>query len=133
MKKILVAYDGGGPAQRALELGVELARMHGAMLGIVSVTPFRSFAEPDDSWDEGPIHNAALIEARRFLESDGLEAEIYEPTGNAAGAIEEIARTGAYDTIVVGSRGLGTVDRILQGSVSGHVATHASATVIVAR
>jgi nucleotide-binding universal stress UspA family protein len=33
----------------------------------------------------------------------------------------------------VGSRGLGTFGRMLQGSVSEHVATHARATVVIAR
>jgi nucleotide-binding universal stress UspA family protein len=47
--------------------------------------------------------------------------------------IERIAETGNYDMIVVGSRGLGSFGRILQGSVSSHVAAHASATVVVAR
>ena len=40
---------------------------------------------------------------------------------------------GRFDTIVIGSRGLGAVSRFLQGSVSEHVATHANATVVVAR
>ncbi len=38
-----------------------------------------------------------------------------------------------YDTIVVGSRGLNALTKMLQGSVSDHVATHAHATVVVAR
>jgi nucleotide-binding universal stress UspA family protein len=32
---------------------------------------------------------------------------------------------------VLGSRGLGAIDRMLQGSVSEHVATHAEATVVI--
>jgi nucleotide-binding universal stress UspA family protein len=56
-----------------------------------------------------------------------------EPTGDPAKAIEKIAEAGHFDTIVIGSRGLGTLGRILQGSVSQHVATHAEATVVVAR
>jgi nucleotide-binding universal stress UspA family protein len=47
--------------------------------------------------------------------------------------IEQVAEKGGYDTVVVGARGLGALGRILQGSVSEHVATHANATVIVAR
>ncbi len=35
--------------------------------------------------------------------------------------------------VVVGSRHLGAVSRVLQGSVSEHVATHAPATVVIAR
>ncbi len=133
MKKILVAYDGSRPAQRALDVAAELAQLFQAKIGVVSVIPFRSFAETVDPWDEGPIQTAELIEARRLLAEHGLEAQLYEPIGDPAGTIEQIAETGEYDVIVVGSRGLGWLGRIFQGSVSGHVATHASATVVVAR
>jgi nucleotide-binding universal stress UspA family protein len=34
---------------------------------------------------------------------------------------------------VVGSRNLGAVERLLQGSVSEHIASHAATTVLVAR
>jgi nucleotide-binding universal stress UspA family protein len=46
---------------------------------------------------------------------------------------QRIAAEGGYDTVVLGSRGLGAVSRVLQGSVSEHVASHAETTVIVAR
>jgi nucleotide-binding universal stress UspA family protein len=63
----------------------------------------------------------------------GIEAELLEPAGDPAAAIERVAEAGGFDTIVVGSRGLGAVGRFLQGSVSEHVATHARATVVIAR
>jgi len=53
--------------------------------------------------------------------------------GDPAEMIEQVAEKGGYDTVVVGARGLGALGRFLQGSVSEHVATHASATVLVAR
>ncbi|HYL40651.1 MAG TPA: universal stress protein, partial [Candidatus Binatus sp.] len=59
--------------------------------------------------------------------------ELLEPIGDPAERIEEVADQGDYDTIVIGSRGLGALGRALQGSVSSHVATHAKSTVIVAR
>ena len=56
-----------------------------------------------------------------------------EPGGDVARTIERVADERGYDTIVVGTRGLGSLARTLQGSVSEHVATHAHATVVVAR
>jgi nucleotide-binding universal stress UspA family protein len=56
-----------------------------------------------------------------------------EPAGEPASTIERVAEMGRFDTIVVGSRGLGAASRFLQGSVSEHVATHANATVVIAR
>ena len=58
---------------------------------------------------------------------------LIEQAGDPAQTIERIAHDGGYDMVVVGSRHLGAVSRVLQGSVSEHVATHAPATVVIAR
>ncbi len=47
--------------------------------------------------------------------------------------LPRIAAERGADVVVVGARGLGAVGRVLQESVSQHVATHAAATVIVVR
>ena len=39
MKKILIAYDGGEPARRALDTAADLARLTGASVSVVSVVP----------------------------------------------------------------------------------------------
>jgi nucleotide-binding universal stress UspA family protein len=47
--------------------------------------------------------------------------------------IERVAEAHDFDTIIVGSRGLGPVGRFMQRSVSEHLATNAKATVVIAR
>jgi nucleotide-binding universal stress UspA family protein len=133
MKNILVAYDGGEPAHRALETGIELAKRFDANLSVVSVIPVHPGRAPYDPWDDRNAHDAQLREAREILASQGVVAEMIEPSGDPARAIERVAEMGRFDTIVVGTRGLDAVSRFLQGSVSAHVATHAQATVVVAR
>lgn len=133
MKNILVAYDGGQPAHRALETGIELAERFGASLGVVSVVPVHPGRAPIDPWDDKAVHDAQLAEARGILTSHGVAAQLFEPSGDPATAIERVAEAGHYDTIVVGSRGLSAVSRFLRGSVSQRLATHADATVVVAR
>lgn len=133
MNKILVAYDGGEPARRALDLAVVLAQRFGATVGVVSVIPVHPGRSPIDPWDDGAVHTAELAEARRILATHGIEPVIHEPAGDPARNIEHVAEEGGYDIVVVGSRGLGALSRVLQGSVSEHVATHSTATVIVAR
>lgn len=133
MEKILVAYDGTEPSKRALHAAAALAKAFSAPLGVVSVVPRRPGRSPIDPWDDGKVHADELVEARGLLRAEGLEADLLEPTGDPATMIEQIAARGGYDTVVVGTRGLGAVDRLLLGSVSEHVATHANATVVVAR
>lgn len=133
MKKILLAYDGGEPAKRALEQTIELARKFDAQVGVISVVPVHPGRAPIDPWDDRTVHAEELLEARRLLREVGIEAELLEPGGDPAQLIESLADERGYDTIVVGSRGLNALTRMLQGSVSDHVATHAHATVVVAR
>jgi nucleotide-binding universal stress UspA family protein len=133
MKKILVAFDGGQPAIRALELAAELAGRFEAKVGVVSVIPVHPGRAPIDPWDDRAVHTAELAAARAILAEHGIQPTVYEPAGDPARTIEAIADEGGYDMIVVGSRGQGMLSRVLQGSVSEHVATHAAATVVIAR
>jgi nucleotide-binding universal stress UspA family protein len=133
MKKILVAYDGGEPARRALDTAVQLAKALDGSIGVVSVVPYRPGRFPIDPWDDGAVHARELLEAKELLLAAGIEAELLEPTGDPAKTIERMADEGGFDTIVMGSSHLTALERALQGSVSEHVATHAEATVVVVR
>jgi nucleotide-binding universal stress UspA family protein len=133
MKRILVAYDGGEPARRALDTAISLAKGFDALVSVISVVPYHPGRAPMDPWDDDGVHARELEEARRLLAEHGIEPELIEPIGDPARTIERIARDGGFDTVVVGSRGLGPVSRFFQGSVSEHVATHAETTVVIAR
>jgi nucleotide-binding universal stress UspA family protein len=132
MKKILMAYDGGDPARKALNAAIELAKKFDASMTVVSVVPVHPGRAPIDPWDDTTVHAQELLEAKKLLREAGIEAELLEPAGDPAKTIERIAADGGYDTIVMGSRHLGAIERVLQGSVSEHVATHADATVVIA-
>jgi nucleotide-binding universal stress UspA family protein len=133
MKRILLAYDGAEPAQKALATAADLAKKYEATVTVVSVVPVHPGRAPIDPWDDSEVHEAQLHEAAAALRALGVEARLMEPAGDPAATIERVAAQGDFDTIVVGARGLGTLGRILQGSVSAHVATHAATTVVIAR
>ena len=131
MERILLAYDGGEPARRALETAAELALAFRASLSVVSVVPVGPDGKPTEPWDGGEEHARELHEAKRALAERGLQVDLLEPLGDPARTIERIAAEGGFDTIVIGSRALSDLDRALQGSVSAHVVTHTAATVVV--
>lgn len=133
MKKILLAYDGGEPAKRALEMTIDLAKRFEASVGVISVVPVHNGRVAVDPWDDRTVHAEELVEARKLLREAGIEPEVMEPGGDVAKTIERVADERGYDMIIVGTRGLGTVTRALQGSVSEHVAANAHATVVIAR
>jgi nucleotide-binding universal stress UspA family protein len=131
--KILLAYDGDPSAERALQTAAKMAQAFGGTIDVVSVIPFRAGRGPMAPWDDRETHDLELQDAVRRLAMLGLTCTTIEPVGAVAPEIERVAREGSYDLVVVGSRGLGTLDRLLQGSVGEHVATHAATTVVVAR
>jgi len=133
MKRILVAFDGGEPAVKALYKAIDLAKKYEAKVDVVSVVPFHPGRAPVDPWDDHVVHAEELRDAKAVLEEHGLHPELIESAGDPAATIERVANDGGYDTVVMGSRGLGTLARFLQGSVSAHVASHAQTTVVVAR
>ncbi len=133
MERILLAYDGGEPARRALETAADLALAFRATLSVVSVVPIGADGRPIEPWDGGEEHARELHEAKRKLAEKGIQVDLLEPLGDPAASIERIAAEGGFDTIVIGSRGPSTVEGALRRRVSEHVVTHATATVVVAR
>ena len=131
MNKILVAYDGGEPGQRALAMAAKLAHAFGSRVDVVSVVP-EGFGRVDGAVEEPAIvHARELVEARAMLREQGIDAGLIEPAGDPARTIEKLAAEHGYDTVIVGgSRGLD--ERPWSETVMAHVAANAIATVIVA-
>lgn len=132
MKKILLAYDGGEPARRALETAGELARAFHAPVSVVSVVPESACLPEVDASIDASVRANGLQEAKRLLAGMGVDVELLEPSGDPARRIEQIAEEGGFDTIVIGSGDGVPIDRTFHGSVSRHVVAHAAATVVVA-
>lgn len=133
MNKILLAYDGTAQAEAALLVAAELATKLDAAIGVVSVVPMLPGRIGGAPWDDASVHAKELLEASDRLATLGAHPELHRATGDPGTEIERTAVEHGYDTIVVGSRGLSTIGRLLQGSVSDHLATHAPATVVVVR
>jgi nucleotide-binding universal stress UspA family protein len=132
MKKILLAYDGGEPARRALETAGELARAFHAPVSVVSVVPEDADGPGAGASIDASARANGLQEAKRLLAGMGIEVELLEPSGDPARRIEQIAQEGGFDTIVIGSGDGVPIDRAVRGSVPRHVVAHAAATVVVA-
>jgi nucleotide-binding universal stress UspA family protein len=131
--RLLIAYDGGGPSELALQLGVEMALASHYEVGIVCVIS-EQVGDPDDPWSETSDRAWLLFSARSRAEDKGVgPVRTHSPIGLAGPSIVACAANNDYDTIVIGSRQLGRIRRRLLGSVSYYVANHSNATVIIAR
>ena len=86
-----------------------------------------------DPTSDFPDHHRQLDEALARLSELGTTARAIEAVGHPADAIIQVAETEGTNLIVIGSRGLGGVQRFLMGSVSARVAQHAPCNVYIAR
>jgi len=135
IKKIVVGYDDGEPARRALDRAAEIAEAFGASIVVTSVTPTlpgagRS-AGPTDPVDSFEHHKDELKSARDRLADRNVEVRFQAAVGEPADTIVELADSEDADLIVVGTREPGIVERLLGQSVSGSVARHAHRDVLI--
>lgn len=125
MNTIVVAYNDTDTSNRALERAAELARFYGAKVVVTSVVPVLVGAERVP--DPGP----ELQKAGAKLQELGLEAELLEAVGEIGEAIVEVATSRDADLIVIGTRELSQVERMLGHSVSETVQRMARCDVLI--
>jgi nucleotide-binding universal stress UspA family protein len=132
--KIIVGYDGSDAAKRALERAVGLAGDGGRIMVVAAAesharTGITEGARLDPS--EIERRRKDLEEAKQLLTERGIDAEAIEAQGDPGEVIVEAAKDA--DLVVVGSRGLNPLQRLLLGSVSSKVVHRAECDVLVVR
>ena len=138
--KILLATDGSKDAEIASRAAIDLSNGTGAALYVVHAwQSVPHFAYP--SLVPERYHPPYEEGARRLLDEQvdligragGAVVESYLVTGRPAEAIIDLGEEIDAGLIVVGSRGLGPVQRLVMGSVSDAVVRHAHCPVLVVR
>ncbi|ABG06048.1 UspA [Rubrobacter xylanophilus DSM 9941] len=139
-EKVLLATDGSAGAALALRAAADLCAGAGSELHVVHV--LRTF-EPVPSLEGGPAADAPprTREARELLSGEvaaaasavGGEVEGHLREGRPEEEICALARELGAGLIVVGRRGLGTVERLVTGSVSEGVVGLAPCPVLVVK
>jgi nucleotide-binding universal stress UspA family protein len=136
---IVVGTDGSKTADRALMRALELARLTGGRLHVVSayapapakVTGGAPASEAAE-WSVGPDFEVegVLDRAGGRARSEGVEITTHSPKGDPADAILAIAKEIDADLIVLGSRGMQGARRVL-GSVPNKVSHRAPCDVLI--
>jgi nucleotide-binding universal stress UspA family protein len=142
--RIVVGTDGSETAGEAVRQAVDLAKLAGATLSIVSAyapIPERKVkdqqrdAPADVQYEIGPredvnlVLDAAAADARK----EGIEVQTHPVEGDPAEAILNVAEETKADLIVVGNKGMTGARRFLLGSVPNNISHHAPCSVIIVR
>jgi nucleotide-binding universal stress UspA family protein len=133
--KIVVGIDGSDHAHRALVWAADEARRRHAPLTVVhgyTALPFGAYPYSTMTIDPTLMPHAAanvIKHALAQIDTSGIDTTPVTSPGGAAQAVLEQADDAAL--VVVGSRGLGALKRLLLGSVATQVVHHASCSVAV--
>jgi nucleotide-binding universal stress UspA family protein len=141
--RIVVGTDGSDTAAQAVKQAIELAKMMGAQLGIVSAysashgkhSGSESQAPADVQYELGPREdiNIVLDAAAADAKAAGVEVQTHAVEADPADAILNVAEETKADLIVVGNKGMTGARRYFLGSVPNNVTHHARCSVIVVR
>lgn len=140
MKRIFAAVDGSEHALKAAQLAAQMAGKVGARLTLVHVVvpvvlPADAPAQATNDIMTMVEHDAErmLAQAAKRVAVEGVPIDTRVLHGVPGEAIAEVANAEKIDLVIVGSRGLGVVKRVLLGSVADRVLHLCSQPVLVVR
>jgi nucleotide-binding universal stress UspA family protein len=144
-QQIVVGTDGSAGASVALEHAMELARLSGATLHVVSAhkvtTPYQLAAASEVGMAAsavGESNEAIHAQAQRICDHAVERAEELDVTavahcvpGDAADALLTVAKDTQCDLLVVGNRGMTGVRRFVLGSVPNKLSHNSPASLLI--
>jgi len=138
LSKILVPVDGSNNSLRALDHAIYLANKidaHITAMNVIDIPP-TVYVESQKLLDD--LLANFRSEAAKILDQyekeaakSGVKIEKVILEGDAASNIVGFAQKGAFDTIIIGRRGLGRFKAMVLGSVSNKVLQHARCSVLI--
>lgn len=142
--RIVVGTDGSETAGEAVRQAVDLAKLTGAELSIVSafspvsdrrVKDTQNEAPADVQYEIGPREDVNLVldAAAAAARKDGVSVQTHPVEADPGEAILNVAEETNADLIVVGNKGMTGARRFLLGSVPNNVSHHAPCSVLIVR
>jgi nucleotide-binding universal stress UspA family protein len=138
-QKILVATDGSESVKKAVQMGVEIAKLSGANVYAAYVIAPGAYSARDFGWEKSlrDFLHAQGEKAITFVgdlgKSQGVKVEPVLLEGNPADSILEFAEKEGIELIVMGTLGRTGLDKFLLGSVAEKVVRHSKIPVMVVR
>ena len=132
---VVVGADGSPTAADAVKKAIDLAKLHGGSLHIVSAYKPKQYSaagagEFAKSLDSGDVAESVLADLASSARIAGVPTEVHAESGDPARAICDVAERVNADVIVVGNKGMVGMRRVL-GSVPNSVAHEAPCSVLI--
>jgi len=129
MYKVLMPVDGSACSERAVRHVVELAKVVGAVQAnllhvqpVVSAWEVKHFLrEQEIAAMQKSLGEAATQAGRGLLDAAGISYQVHYAVGEVAETIAEFAVSCGCDQIVMGTRGMGSLEGLLLGSITTKV------------
>jgi len=139
--RVLVATGGSPWSDKAVEYAIGLVKDYGlelVILHVIADTPPYFLAEAGTSMDQVLEGNEEagrriIAEAAQWAAAAGVQCETELAWGRVAEMICRVAAEQVCDLIVVGSRGLTGLKRLMLGSISNAVAAKARCPVLIVK
>lgn len=141
VKDVLVPYDGSDPSKRALDFGLELAKLYSAKINVMTCVMIHPQVDP--------VMSVAYVETLKIQKQEaqktlsGLESKLRQAnisfksdvleSVSITDAILSYSESNSIDLIVMGSRGLGGFKKMLLGSVASGVSQHSKCPVLIVK
>ena len=141
-KKVLIASDGSDQATKAFAVAEGLAKAYNAKLVVLTAVELAYILPRVSPAELAAFREYAVGDAKTRVESlalqsrtDGVDAkgEVLDKGESPVKMILEYAEAEGVDLIVVGTRGLGGFSKMLLGSVSSGLVSHAHCNVLIVR
>lgn len=137
-KRILNANDGSGPAFKALELALDLARQNKSELHMASVEEVVSFPEliaevETERQNADSRYKHVLKRAKAMAREKGVALQTHVLVGHPVRSIVDLAGELGVDLLVIGATGHSALYERMLGSRADRVIQLASCPVLVVK
>jgi nucleotide-binding universal stress UspA family protein len=136
-KNILVPIDGSVYSEKALKRASELAQVFDSKIILIYVVeksiPINLLDRKEYLEILRKFGNKVLEKANIVLSKKGIPAKVLLKEGNIFNEIEKVVKKEKCDLVIVGNKGLGSVTRLLLGSVSNKISQSSSCSVLIVK
>ncbi len=142
--KILACTDGSEQSRKALKEAAKIAECFNGEVTVIYVEDFipypaeigpyfseESFRQLEERNKEDSAR--IIADAVKIFEEQKIQVKTILKKGHPSETVSRVASEGGFEMVVIGSRGLGGLKKLLLGSVSNAVAQSIEANVLIVK